>query len=471
MVVLAQSCQQVLGITDTNVVNDYDSSIVHEECGDRAVQGSEQCDDGNQVAGDGCSSSCRWEPAVITAGGQQSCVLANNGVAKCWGDNRYGELGLWDDRDQTVWDDRDRGVNEGELGAALSGVWLDSEHNARLIVTGHRHTCAALRDSEAAIRCWGGIEVNGTERWQGHLQFQQRVRVMAAGAFHTCALFEDGSLTCWGRNDCGQLGLGDTQDRDPLQNAATVAALSPVDFEATLKVGSFSTGGKHTCAVLQDYSLRCWGDNHTGQLGLGDSVNRGLVPQDLSQERSQVDLGLNRTAKLVVAGENHTCAILDNDALKCWGANDEGQLGLGDTRSRGAAPQEMGDSLPEVNLGGPHARGLALGRYHTCALLDDATVRCWGINDNGELGLGDTLARHYAFGGDAPSGQTVALGTIGRVRQLSAGTSHTCALLDDGTVKCWGWNASGQLGQGDTLSRGIAPEQMSDNLLPVDLKF
>jgi E3 ubiquitin-protein ligase HERC3 len=178
-----------------------------------------------------------------------------------------------------------------------------------------------------------------------------------------------------------------------------------------------------------------------------------------------VDLGTGRTAQALAAGYNHTCALLDDGTVKCWGWNYTGQLGLGDTSDRGDAPLEMGDDLPAVDLGtGRTAQALAAGYLHTCALLDDGTVKCWGRNNSGQLGLGDTGDRGQVIGEMGDDLPAVDLGTGRTAQALAAGEFHTCALLDDGTVKCWGRNGYGQLGLGDTSDRGDEPVEMGDAL-------
>ena len=104
-----------------------------------------------------------------------------------------------------------------------------------------------------------------------------------------------------------------------------------------------------------------------------------------------VDMGSGRTATAIAAGYHHTCAILDNSSVKCWGANANGQLGLGDTNKRGDEPNEMGDNLPAIDLGsGKTARAISAGDSHTCAVLDNASLKCWGKNDSGQLGQENT---------------------------------------------------------------------------------
>jgi len=149
-------------------------------------------------------------------------------------------------------------------------------------------------------------------------------------------------------------------------------------------------GGAHSCALLDDGSVKCWGGNEVGQLGLGDSVSRGNEASMMGDALPAVDLGSGRSALRIVAGTEHTCALIDDGSAKCWGANLSGQLGLGDQRARGDEPGEMGDALSAVDLGSNSSvLALSAGRSHTCVLLDDRRIKCWGENYYGELGLGD----------------------------------------------------------------------------------
>jgi alpha-tubulin suppressor-like RCC1 family protein len=141
---------------------------------------------------------------------------------------------------------------------------------------------------------------------------------------------------------------------------------------------------------LNDGSVKCWGDNSGGVLGLGDKNHHGDGPDEMGDNLRTVNLGTNKTAEAIAAGEVHTCAILNDGSVKCWGFNGSGQLGLGDTIGRGAEPTDMGDNLRTVNLGaGKTAKKIAAGGDHTCAILNDGSVKCWGANSRGALGLGD----------------------------------------------------------------------------------
>jgi alpha-tubulin suppressor-like RCC1 family protein len=184
-----------------------------------------------------------------------------------------------------------------------------------------------------------------------------------------------------------------------------------------------------------------------------------------------VNLGAGRTALQITAGFNHTCARLDDGSVKCWGWNFSGELGLGDTQYRGDGPGEMGASLPAVNLGpGRTARELIGGYYHMCARLDDGSVKCWGKNNDGQLGLGDAQNRGDGPGEMGASLPAVDLGPGRTALQVAAGGAYTCARLDDGSVKCWGNNGNGQLGLGDTQTRGDGPGEMGAALPAVQLK-
>ena len=244
---------------------------------------------------------------------------------------------------------------------------------------------------------------------------------VSAGSFHTCAVLDDGSLKCWGYNGYGRLGLGSTTQQTTPQSVSLGTGRTAV---------SVSAGDSHTCAVLDDGSLKCWGRNNYGQLGIGSTTQQ--------TSPSTVFLGTGRTPVSVSAGSFHTCAVLDDGSLKCWGYNGNGRLGLGSTTQQ-TTPQS-------VSLGtGRTAVSVSAGNYHTCAVLDDGSLKCWGANGSGRLGLGSTTQQ--------TTPQSVSLGTGRTAVSVSAGSSHTCAVLDDGSLKCWGYNFYGQLGLGSTTQQ------------------
>ena len=204
-----------------------------------------------------------------------------------------------------------------------------------------------------------------------------------------------------------------------------------VDLGAGRTAVSVSAGRLHTCAVLDDDSLKCWGYNIHGQLGLG-SYTQQTTPQSVS-------LGTGRTAVSVSAGYDYTCAVLNDGSLKCWGANNYGQLGLGSTTGY-FTPQS-------VFLGtGRTAVSVSAGVQHTCAVLDDGSLKCWGMNNYGQLGIS----------GHHTTPQNVSLGTGRTAVSVSAGDYHTCAMLDNESLMCWGRNSEGQLGRGSTTSQFVS---------------
>ena len=153
-----------------------------------------------------------------------------------------------------------------------------------------------------------------------------------------------------------------------------------------------TTGSSHSCAILDNGLARCWGRNSQGQLGLGDVDARGDGPGEMGDNLPTVDLGTGRTATAITAGGNFTCALLDNGSLKCWGGNSIGQLGLGDVDARGDGPGEMGDNLPTIDLGTDRtATAISTGSNHTCAILTNNDVVCWGQNTYSQLGLGSSV--------------------------------------------------------------------------------
>ncbi len=292
---------------------------------------------------------------------------------------------------------------------------------------------------------------------------------ITAGNHHTCALLGNGQVKCWGNNEFGQLGLGDTNRRG--DGAGEMGDNLPaVSLGSGRTATSIIAGNYHTCALLDNGEVKCWGQNLYGVLGLGNTNNRGDGSGEMGDNLPAVSLGTGRTVIAVTAGNFHTCALLDNGQVKCWGYNLFGQLGLGNTNNRGDGAGEMGDNLPAVSLGTNRtATVVSVGGLHACALLDDAQMKCWGSNGAGQLGLGDINSRGDGAGEMGDNLSALSLGTSRTATTISAGGVHTSALLDSGEVKCWGYNGSGQLGLGDISDRGSSVGEMGDSLPAVDL--
>jgi len=208
----------------------------------------------------------------------------------------------------------------------------------------------------------------------------------------------------------GQLGVGDT----------AVIRDTPVEVSAVSDVSELEVGEQHGCIIDSVRKLWCWGANWQGQLGLDDQVNRD-VPTELSSISNVAALALGRT---------HSCAVDGNGKVWCWGSNTKGQLGLGDTQDR-YTPTEL-STLSDI--------ALLAGRDHNCAVDNTQEVFCWGDNSNFQLSLARTIASSNL--------PTKVIPAQYGVTQLALGQFHSCALVGSGTVWCWGDNREGQLGLG-----------------------
>ena len=229
-------------------------------------------------------------------------------------------------------------------------------------------------------------------------------------------------------------------------------------------------GDAHACAILDNDTVKCWcAGGGGGFLGLGDTMPRG-GPGTMGDNLPALDFGPGRTVKQLAVGELHGGAILDNNALKCWGDNGNGKLGLGDLDTRGNVPRQIGSNLHAIDLGpGPTARSVAAAGYNPCAVLDNGQLKCWGAGAAGTLGLGDAIDRGSAPGQMGANLPAVSLGPGRTVRQVGIGTQHVCTPLDDGALKCWGNSYYGALGLGDPTARGFGPGQMGANLPAVQV--
>ena len=247
---------------------------------------------------------------------------------------------------------------------------------------------------------------------------------VAAGGFHSCAVTGTGGAKCWGSNQSGELGDGTTSEHH-----------TPVDVSGlTSGVGALTAGFSHTCALTTSSGVKCWGGNLFGQLGDGTSNTR-LAPVDVS--------GLTSGAVAVAAGNSHTCALTNAGGVKCWGNNGSGQLG--------GCPAPACSSPVDVSGLTSGVAAIATGFAHTCALTSVGGVKCWGLNNYGQLGDGTTT--------DSSTPVDVS-GLTSGVAAIGAGDYHTCAVTTGGGVKCWGFNNYGQLGDGSTTDRP-APTDVS----------
>lgn len=420
-------------------------------CGDGTVDSTETCDDGNFLESDGCDSDC--QPTRITAlvaGGAHSCALLRGGYVRCWGDGGRGQLGSDDFSD--------RGDEDGEMPPPS----LDVGGQAEMLAAGAYHTCALL--DSGAIRCWGAGESgqlgNGSTGDIGDeagemadledIPLGRAAVSIAAGASFTCALLAADEIKCWGAGAYGKLGNGDTVNLGDAQGE--IEDLNGIEVAGT--PSAITTGFTHACTLLDSGNVSCWGEGTYGRLGNGSATDVG----DSLGGMPAPFAGLGETVDSVAAGGWHTC-VLQGGAVRCWGYGGVGALGQDDISNIGDAPGEVG-ALDAIEAGAEVA-AIVPGGFHTCALLMDGDVRCWGSNGHGQLGDGNEGAI-----GDEP-GEMAALGSVevgGMVEAIAAGAYHTCALLNTGRARCWGDGADGRLGYGGTENVGDdeAPESVGD---------
>jgi alpha-tubulin suppressor-like RCC1 family protein len=294
-------------------------------------------------------------------------------------------------------------------------------------------------------------------------QAQARMRYVAAGDMHTCVVLHNGNVKCFGAGLYGQLG-NDTGLDSGYSTSSSVATTAAIELGLRRTARAIAVGSAHSCALLDNFTVKCWGRSTYGQLGYGDTVSRGDGAGEMAALVA-IDFGTGRTATAIAVGALHSCALLDNLTVKCWGRNQYGQLGYGDTDSRGDDAGEMGDALLAIDFGtGRTARAIAAGKYFTCALLDNFAVTCWGANTGGQLGLGDTTER------TSPTAlAAIDFGSGLTARALSAGDDHVCAILGDGALVCWGGAGNGRLGSGGTSNIGDGTNEMGTKLAAVSL--
>lgn len=244
---------------------------------------------------------------------------------------------------------------------------------------------------------------------------QTGVRAVAGGLAHTCAISHRGHVWCWGENFQGQLGDGTTRGK--------LVPTRVVDLEG--RFTAISTGQRHSCALSEAGRVYCWGANDDGQLGDGTTMPsaRLIEVRGLGANVSTISLGLF-----------HSCAIARNGRVRCWGANERGQLGIGTT--------EESSRIETVSGLSGNVRKLAAGDKHTCALDRNGRAFCWGYNLSGQLGIGNNFDRNIA---------TRIADTGGNNLDIAAGSQHSCLLNRAGRAWCWGRNFYGQLGNLATI--------------------
>ncbi|MGD0273197.1 MAG: hypothetical protein ABSB96_05680 [Gaiellaceae bacterium] len=334
------------------------------------------------------------------------------------------------------------------------------------ISAGGRQNCVVL--SDGTVKCWGG---NGSGQLGDGTQTSPRktpvlvvgsdgtgtllgVAQVSAGDNHTCALLTNGTIWCWGDNNYGQLGTGST---------SSTPSTVPVQVTGIDNATEVSAGAEFTCARLDDGTIKCWGDDYNGQLGIGYITTPVPTPGLVSgiSDAIEVQAGGEPEAEDSFA---HACARLSDGTVKCWGRNYYGQLGVGWFPP---APfvEYAGTPRQVIAVGGDASSKLEnvtqidVGDDHSCGLLFNQTLACWGYNAGfGQVGsnTGLNALRPALVVGEGGTG------TLSNVLQVSAGDNHTCAHVagTNDSIWCWGWNLYGQLGEGGYSSDYTTPVEV-----------
>ena len=341
--------------------------------------------------------------ASIAAGRGHTCVTFENDEMRCWGHNSYGQIG-------------DGRVNLGQNQAGQARI-------ATILAGGESNNCCAILDDHS-VKCWGlsyygQTSTNSFNLGQTLAVQNQNLNPLTKGRDHVCLILSDGRVKCWGDNSRGQTGSADK----------SFTGMVDVNLGGTTAI-ALTSSAYHTCALLTGGSVKCWGKNLSGQTGGADKSATGMV---------DVNLG-GATATAIDTGLGHTCVILDDKSVKCWGLNDVGQTGGADTSTTGMVDAPL--------LSGDKATAIALGDRHSCVLLEDKSLKCWGNNEDGQTSGSDTSSASGTGIVTVPLDGASATTVV-------AGGNHSCAILSSGSVKCWGYNQYNQIGSTDLFFYGI----------------
>jgi cysteine-rich repeat protein len=405
-------------------------------CGDGIVDAGEDCDDMNADDLDACHDDCSFHRVTeLALGGNHTCARFDSGQAMCWGHGAAGRTGHGNI--DAIGDDE----------PASAGGFLDLGGEAEHIVAGASHTCVMHPDGD--VRCFGASNLgqlgrgnltvigdNETPGSRSALQLGGAVLALGtrSGAFHTCAQLSTDEIKCWGQYTSSQLGI--PGQAEPIGDNETVESAPAVNVGGDAI--AFAAGVQHTCALLDDGDVRCWGTGTNGALGYASSQTIG----DNEHPAVAGDVLVGGDVIDITAGWYHTCVVLQSGSVRCWGRGNDGRLGYGNTAYIGVtqSPEDVGT----VSLSGA-ATEIAAGLAHTCALLESGEVQCWGLGASGQLGYANT-----ATIGDNETPSSIGVVDVGApVVHIEADGNHTCAVTDSGSVRCWGHAGEGRLGYGN----------------------
>ena len=339
--------------------------------------------------------------------------------------------------------------NSNRYSQTVDGVTISGTYNPLGFNVGNVHSCAITPEG---VKCWGygqagylgygnTTNIGDTETLDsvGYVDVSGTAQFLALGDSHTCALLSDGNVRCWGNNTYGQLGLSNT---NTIGDNEVPSSQPVVNFGGVAT--KLASGALHTCVLKSDNNVSCWGLGLFGRLGYGNTNTVG--DDEHPSVVGNVATGVSSDIIQIAAGTNHTCILTENGNVKCWGRNTYYQLGAG-TLANPIGDDETPASVGFINFGEPVVQ-IAAGGDHTCAILQNKKLKCWGRNDSGQLGLANTTTLTTSLAGHP----YVDVGAD--VKYVQAGKTNTCVITVNDEAKCWGANNYGQLGLGHTNTIG-----------------
>jgi alpha-tubulin suppressor-like RCC1 family protein len=347
--------------------------------------------------------------ATVSGGVAMTCAVTSTAEVKCWGGNHVGQLG-----------------NGTQVDSLLPVQVQGLSGNTTSVIATPLNACAL--STSGGMKCWGadhrgqlgnasGVSSSTAIQVTG---LTTGVKAMAGGEEFTCALMNNGEVKCWGNTyiDVDNDGIDDSG------NTPTTISGIPQDI-----VSISAGGGKYACVLSATSGVWCWGQNSSGQLGDGSTVDR-FVPVQITALPSSI--------RSLSTAQNHSCAVTSTGGVKCWGSNTFGKLGDGTTNNSNIPVSVLGLTGPAISV--------STGYYHSCALLVSGAVQCWGWNFGGQLGDGTNNDSNVAV---------TVQGLPSTVEVVTTGSRNSCALLTNGDLKCWGDNTYGQVGDGSSSDRPL----------------
>ena len=424
------------------------------------------------------------DAASLHSGWTHSCVVTDQGMVKCWGNNSAGQLGIGNTEDM--------GDETGEMDTDLPYLNLGTNLVAEKAALGEGHTCILFTND--SVKCFGSIGAlglgytDGNGAGDGYLETGdympfwptpsgRSVEDIAAGGYHNCAVFDNGDMTCWGANAEGQLGMGNTTNLGT-QADQVGDSMAYVALPTGSSVTSMALGTAHTCVLFSDGNVTCWGDNAYGQLGIGSTDDIGDDSGEMGDSLTNITWPTGRHAVDITAGDGFTCAHLDNDDVICWGRNDVGQLGRGNNLNYGDSSGESISSLTAIDFGSSFtADGIDAGRDHICVFDSPSSVKCWGGGSEGQLGAPVTPSSSAPNRGDGVNemGSTIPNVDLSNGQpnpsQIQVGNEFACYMKTNSEIKCWGDASNGRLGYEDTETLGDSTNDNLRNVVRLGLDY